>query len=734
MSTSLIIVSNRLPISVKKTENGLEFYPSIGGLATGLAGYTKDKNSKWIGWPGIASDQLTDEEKIEITQKMRDHNCYPVFLTQKQLDGFYNGYSNSILWPLFHGIAIAPSAIKNQKTYWDMYKEVNAVYANHVLKLCEEGSNIWINDYQLILLPALLRQQHLTDKIGFFLHIPFPESKNFVGLENAYDLILGILGAELIGLHTESYANNLISTCKRLKIGLLTEDCIAIYDRIIRITNFPMGIDYARFAYTVKLKSVKKEISSLRNKYIGKKIILTVDRLDPTKGLVERAVAYRDFLQLNPEQIGKTTMIMLVVPSRTQIEEYKNLRVKLEKIINEVNAEFQTPVWQPIEFMYTCIPLEKLVALYQLADIAFIAPLKDGMNLVSKEYIASKPGNNGVLILSKTAGAAEELHDALIVDPSKPKTFVRALEKAISMSQSEMQRRFHNMQKHISVYTVQNWANNFITSLLKSPGLPPVHTKSLSPNWQTEMVTEYSTALKRVLLLDYDGTLTPFVDKPELAEPSIQLKQLLRELAACKQNKVVIVSGRDKNSLGSWFSHIPVTLVAEHGSFIHRHSGNRWYTTSVLDPTWKPMISNILNQFVAKVPGSFIEQKESSLVWHYRVAKPYYVKKYLAPLKRLLQPLVNKLDLKMEQGSMILEIRPSGANKGVSALEFSKNADFVLAIGDDTTDEEMFAVLPKAAWTIKVGPGQTNARYRLKYVNEVHSLLNKLKDQSNSIE
>jgi len=733
MLQNLIIVSNRLPISVKKTENGLEFYPSIGGLATGLAGYTKDKNSKWIGWPGIASDQLNDEEKIEITQKMREHNCYPVFLTQKQLDGFYNGYSNSILWPLFHGIAIAPSAIKNQKTYWDMYKEVNAVYANHVLKLCEEGSNIWINDYQLILLPALLRQQHLTDKIGFFLHIPFPESKKFVGLENANELILGILGAELIGLHTESYANNLIRTCKHFNVGLLTEDCIAIHDRIIRITNFPMGIDYARFAYTVKLKSVKKEISFLKNKYIGKKIILTVDRLDPTKGLVERAIAYRDFLRLNPEQIGKTTMIMLVVPSRTQIEEYKNLRIKLEKQIDEINAEFNTPIWQPIEFMYTCIPLEKLVALYQLADIAFIAPLKDGMNLVSKEYIVSKPSNNGVLILSKTAGAAEELHDALIVDPGKPKTFVRALEKAMLMSQSEMQRRFHNMQKHISVYTVQNWANNFITSLIKSPGLPTVHTKSLSPNWQTEMVTEYSTALKRVLLLDYDGTLTPFVDKPELAEPSIQLKQLLKELATCKQNKVVIVSGRDKDSLDSWFNHIPVTLVAEHGSFIHRPGGNQWHTTSVLDPTWKPMISNILNQYVAKVPGSFVEQKESSLVWHYRVAKPYYVKKYLEPLKRLLQPLVKKLDLKMEQGSMILEIRPSGTSKGASALEFSKNADFVLAIGDDTTDEEMFAVLPKTAWTIKVGPGQTNARYRLKYVNEVHSLLNKLKDQSNPI-
>jgi len=726
MTASLVIVSNRLPISVKRTNDELVYYPSIGGLATGLAGYTKNKKNKWIGWPGIASDSLTVKEKNDITEKLLTHNCYPIFLTQKQLDGFYNGYSNSILWPLFHNMQIAPSAIKQQKSFWDIYKQVNAIYADCVLKLCEHGSSIWINDYQLMLLPALLREKHIHDKIGFFLHIPFPNAKEFASLDNAKDLILGVLGSELIGFHTESYVNNFIKTCQRQKIGLLTEDCIALDDRIIRITNFPMGIDYAKFARAGKLKVVKKEIIQLHNKYRGRKIILTVDRLDPTKGLIERVHAYRKLLLDNEPLHGKITMIMLVVPSRTEIEEYQKLRIQLEKLINRTNAEFRSLIWEPIEYMYTCLPFEKLIPLYQLADVAFISPLIDGMNLVAKEFIASKQNKNGVLILSKTAGAAEELHDALIVNPTNQNSLVKALSRAIVMTKADMRKRLQNMQKHVSTYTVQNWANNYLNSLLTSPSLPVVRTKSLSYSWQQELLAAYSSALKRVLLFDYDGTLAPFVDKPELAEPSVQLKKQMEQISSNKQNRVIIISGRNKESLGEWFNNLPITLVVEHGSLIRRAGEEQWHTEMNFDTSWKPMILTILEQHAIKVPDSFVEQKQNSLVWHYRVAKPYYVQKYLVSLKRLLQPLTQKLNLKVEQGNMILEVRPTSISKSTYALEYSKNADFVLAIGDDTTDEEMFLALPPTAWTIKVGTGNTAARYRVKDVNEVHELLDKL--------
>ncbi len=726
MTASLIIVSNRLPISVKKTEIGLDYYPSIGGLATGLAGFAEDKKFKWIGWPGITSDQLTDKEMVEITKKLLESNCYPVFLTQKQIDGFYNGYSNSILWPLFHDLPIAADALINQNKFWNAYIKVNAMYADSILKICDHDSSIWVNDYQLFILPALLRKQNHFGKIGFFSHIPFPSAKKFMKLKNAKELILGVLGAELIGLHTKSYVRNLINSCQSLKIGLLTQDCIALDDRIIRVTNFPMGIDYAKFVRTQKLKSVRREVIKLQTKYQNKKIILTVDRLDPTKGLVERITAYRDFLRLNSHLQGKIIMTMLVVPSRTEISEYDNLRQQLEKGVTEINNEFQTPNWQPIEYLYTCLSLEKLIALYKNADIAFIVPLKDGMNLVCKEYIACKQSGDGVLILSQTAGASENLHDALIVDPTNPNSLVLALNQAVLMKKTESKKRLSNMNKHISDFTVQKWANNFIDSLLLSPILPDGRTKSLNLKRQKELLINYSTAIKRVLLLDYDGTLTPFVNNPKLAKPSIQLKKQLGQLTANKQNEVVIISGRDKSNLGKWFDNIPLTLVVEHGGFIRKAGEEQWNATVDIDASWKPMIQNIFEQFVKKVPGSFVEQKENSLVWHYRAAKQYYVNKYLSSLEGLLQPLAQKLNLRIEHGSKILETRPNGIGKGNFASDFSGKADFVLAIGDDKTDEEMFSALPPTAWTIKVGPGQTAARYRVNDVDEVLQLLDRL--------
>lgn len=727
MTSNLIIVSNRLPISVKQTDTGLEFYPSIGGLATGLAGYAKNKTNKWIGWPGIASDNLTAAEKDEITIRLLKNNCYPVFLTQKQLDGFYNGYSNSILWPLFHNLNITPTNTNLQNKFWNEYKKVNAIYAEAVLKLCENNSNIWVNDYQLLILPALLRQIHIDNKIGFFLHIPFPKLSIFLKLANARELTLGVLGANLVGFHTSSYAKNFAKNCEYQKIGLLTKDCIALYDRIIRIANYPMGIDYNKFNIASKSKSIYKDYLKLKSNHGNQKVILTVDRLDPTKGLIERISAYRELLLRNDKLIGKVVLIILAVPSRTNIEEYKILKEQVELLINQTNKEFQNLDWKPIEYIYRSLPFKELVPLYQLADIAFIAPLADGMNLVAKEYIASKIDETGVLILSKTAGAAEELHDALIVDPTKPESLLRGLTKALSIPKKDMQKRLNNMQKHISLFTVQHWANNFISSLSESPSLPIVRTKPLSIKLQDSLIENYSAALKRVFLLDYDGTLAPFVDKPELAKPSLELKKQLKQLSYNKQNHVIIISGRNKESLGEWFNDLPITLIVEHGSLIRRAGEKKWHNTKNFDNSWKPMISTILQQHAIKVPGSFVEQKQNSLVWHYRVAKPYYVQKYLESLKHLLQPLAVKLDLKVEQGNMILEVRPNSINKGIPALEYSKNADFTLAIGDDTTDEEMFLALSPIAWTIKVGTGNTAARYRVKDVSEVHNLLNKLK-------
>jgi trehalose 6-phosphate synthase/phosphatase len=724
MSPSLIIVSNRLPVSVKKTNGKLEFYPSIGGLATGLAGYATNRRNKWIGWPGVASEEVTETEKLQIVAELKKHNCYPVFLSRKQLDDYYNGYSNSILWPLFHEAPVSGKAQSQKDTYWKSYRKVNAAFAEATLALSRKGSRIWVHDYQLLLLPALLRRERPDDKIGFFLHIPFPTAPNFTGLKYGEALVAGMLGADLIGFHTKGYVENFLESCQQYDVGVVQDKEIILQGRVARATDFPMGIDYEKYARAAKTRSVRNELAKLRLKYLGLKVILTVDRLDPTKGLVERTRAYQELLRQNPSLKRKVVMVMLAVPSRTDIDEYKKLRQKLEKLVAEVNEEFGTRRWKPIEYLYQSMPFPQLAALYQRADVAFIVPLRDGMNLVAKEYLASKPKQNGVLVLSKTAGAAQELKEAVQVDPARPQSLVRGLTRALTMPEHELKNRVNSMQDLLSTATVQTWAGGFMKTLRKSGPRNNLRTPSLSKPRIKAIIAAFNASASRTIFLDYDGVLTPFADIPAAARPTKALKLLLKKLAA--RAKVVIVSGRPRSELEAWLGDLGATLIAEHGAVTLAADKKRWHVTD-MDLSWKQRILLILEKYAALTPGAFVEEKDYSLVWHYRKAKTYYAHKNLVILKRMLVPIARLHDLNVQQGNMILEVRPQSIHKGTAASsQLKDNTEFVLAIGDDFTDEDMFASMPPHAFTIKVGAGRTAARYRAKNVSEVLALLKKL--------
>ncbi|MEO6760944.1 MAG: bifunctional alpha,alpha-trehalose-phosphate synthase (UDP-forming)/trehalose-phosphatase [Candidatus Saccharimonadales bacterium] len=718
----LIIVSNRLPVSVKKVTGKLEFYPSIGGLATGLASYTKHPGTKWIGWPGIASEDLTETDKLAISRGLKKYRCYPVFLTKKQLEDYYNGYSNGILWPLFHGVPIAESVRQNQAKLWLAYKRVNTIFADEVLALSPERSTIWIHDYQLLLVPEILRLQRTRDQIGFFLHIPFPESKPFSKLPESQDLIAGLLGANLIGFHTENYVDNFLDCISANDNWLVEHHKVILPNRVVRVTDFPMGIDYGKYVRANRSVAVKKELLKLRAKYSGRKVILTVDRLDPTKGLVERAEAYREFLVQNPKLRGKVVLVMLAVPSRSEIDEYKRLKSKLETLIKDINKQFGTALWRPIDYMYTSLPFEKVTALYQRANVAFIAPLRDGMNLVAKEFIASKSGKDGVLILSNTAGAAQELTEAILVDPKRPASLVSGLQKALGMPRTELAARLRPMQKHLSEATVQKWAKDFVGSLNYT------QTRQLSEKITVQLIQDFNQSKKRLLLLDYDGVLVGFKDDPEKAILPNPVKRSIRLLANMPRTTIVIVSGRRKVDLATWFHGMPVNLSAEHGAFWRETGETRWQKADDTPKTdWRADIKPILDKYTTLTPGAFVEQKSTALVWHYRTAQPYAAQKNLVILKRLLKPLATPLKLLVKQGNMILEIKPANTNKGIAVSKWLKSKpDFILCIGDDYTDEDMFAVLLDTSYSVKVGRGRSLARFRLKNSMEVRTLLNRL--------
>jgi trehalose 6-phosphate synthase/phosphatase len=720
--SSIIIVSNRLPVSVKKTEDGIELYPSAGGLATAMSSYASKKNNLWIGWPGIDADDLTEKDKRLITKKLADYNCAPVFLTKKQVDDFYNGYSNTILWPFFHSME---ADFTHEARFYKAYREVNELFHDALIALTRPGATVWVHDYQLLLLPEMLRKDRPGDSIGFFLHIPFPPIENFRMLNHAGTLLRGILGADLAGFHTKNYVSAFLDACQELTSATPIKGGVALKERAVRVADFPIGIDYVKFAAASREKEVQRELHAIQRKYKGKKIILTVDRLDPTKGFMERLDAYETFLTETPALHGKVVMLMLAVPSRGEVEAYRRLKVDVEAKVKSINKQFGNKQWKPVAYMYKSVSFEVLNALYQAADVAFVAPIRDGMNLVAKEYVASQNTNKGILILSETAGAAQELRDALLVSHEQPRTLVSALKKAIDMPRKELKKRVTTMQNVVSLNTVQDWAGGFMSSLSK-----PITTKQvpyLNKTRTTNLISNAQGANYRLFIFDYDGVLVPFKDDPAEASPSSEVVAMLKRLAEQKRTSVVVISGRSLHDLDEWLGHLPITLVAEHGAMIRRKGSSKWQAVVRVPAVWKKILKPALQKHATDTPGAFVEEKNFSLVWHYRNATPYYAQKNIAILKTALKPALRQYGLQLHLGNKILEVKRPENTKGkaVKAL-LNKPYDFILALGDDYTDEDTFKALPRRAFTIKVGRGSTRARYRMKTVGEVQSLIKRL--------
>ena len=718
----MIIVSNRLPVSVKKVNDKLEFHNSIGGLATGLASYTKSPKNKWIGWPGINSEDLTEADKKEISTQLAKRNCYPVFLAKKQVDEFYNGYSNEVLWPFFHSL---PVPAKKLDKHWDTYKRVNLLFADVVMGVARPKSTIWIHDYQLMLVPQMIRFSRPRDVTGFFLHTPFPPAKSFVKLPHAKSILKGLLGSDLIGFHTPEYVQNFMDACVDLRVGHASEGQVILQNRAVQVGDFPISIDYEKFTEANNSDIVRDVYKKLKQKFGKYKVILAFERLDPSKGFIERLRAYREFLQQNPEFQGKVIMLMIAVPSRTDIPIYQKLKTDVEQLVREINKEFGMPGWKPVHYLYKAIPFEEVPAYYQIADIAFITPIRDGMNLMAKEYVASKANKKGVLILSETVGAAQELTNALLVNPKKPSTLVEGLAKAMTMTPKELKQRLDEMQQHLSVYTVHKWKRTFAKSLQSSGILTGRRTRSLNARYYEQLIKDFAHSVRPAIILDYDGVLSPFFDEPKKAKPTNRVYTLLESLAGAVRNDLIIISGRSRQDIDEWFNKLPATLAAEHGALVRPYGTKKWQAESVFAGSWKQILMPTLEKYAAKTPGAFVEQKETSLVWHYRKASPYYAQKNITILKRVLRPFLKAYGLVLHNGNMILELKAAhSSNKGKAVKEWLYGTeDFILCIGDDYTDEDMFAAMPENAYTVKVGPGSTLAKFRLPDDDSVVKLL-----------
>jgi trehalose 6-phosphate synthase/phosphatase len=721
----LLVISNRLPITVTKRESKIRYNPSVGGLATGLSSLSRTYHNIWIGWPGIALERIR-AEKNRIKHKLMQENYHPVFIKQHDLENYYYGFCNRTIWPLFHYFTQYSTYNRRQ---WDSYINVNEAFCNEIVKIARSDDTIWIHDYHLLLLPQLLRNKLPDATIGFFLHIPFPSSEVFRVLPPRKEIVRGMLGADLIGFHTYDYAHHFIQTTRRLLGYEHSKAQITVDNRIVKVDAFPMGIDYDRFHDEAQKESVKLEMKKIFGRVGERKIIISIDRLDYTKGIAQRLEAFDYFLDTNPKYREKVTLILVAVPSRTGVEQYALLKREVDELISRINGKYGTIGWIPIWYLYRFLPFNNLVPLYSVADVALVTPIRDGMNLIAKEYLATKTDQRGVLILSEMAGASKVLSEAIIVNPNNKEEIAGAIRYALQMPQQEQIRRNEVMQKRLKRYNVERWAYDFIEVLTRTKKKQyEMVSKNLKPMMRAKLLKDFQKSNRRLLLLDYDGTLVSFVSDPSKAKPDHAITNILRRLAANRRNEIVIVSGRDRKTLDNWFGKMDLGLIAEHGVW-YRERAKPWQIIKKLSGDWKDQIRPILELYVDRTPGSIIEEKDFSLVWHYRKTEQTLGERRAIDLKERLLDITAPLNLAVLEGSKVIEVKNAGTNKGnASKIWLDREPwEFILAIGDDWTDEDTFAIVPETAYSIKVGIGYTKARFTIPAPEDARRLLAEMK-------
>lgn len=722
-SGKVIIASNRLPVKVQFKNEEWLYHSSEGGLATGLGSVYQQGENVWVGWPGAS----IENEKIQgiIKKDFKEKKLVPVFLSDKEIELYYEGFSNDTLWPLFHYF---PSFASYHKQQWESYKEVNQKFADAILEIAQPQDTIWIHDYQLLLVPQMIRAALPDISIGFFQHIPFPSFEVFRLIPWREELLKGLLGADLIGFHTYDDVRHFMSATIRITNTQANVNELIWENRNVIVDAFPMGIDYDKYKNSLFSVQTRRNEQKLYQLMGDKKLMISIDRLDYSKGVPERLKAFELFLEKYPEQREQVIFLQLVVPSRDTVKQYASLKEEINRMVSDINAKHGTLSWQPIHYFYRSFPLEMLSALYGAADIALVTPLRDGMNLVCKEYIASRIHKTGVLILSEMAGAAKELYEALIINPTNKEAVADAIYQAIKMPEDEQIRRMEQLQHTVQTFNINHWVNNFMNKLAEvKQKQQELSTRIITPSIEQHIVETYQQATKRLIFLDYDGTLVSFKVDPLKAEPTPQLLQVLKSFYSDRNNKVVIISGRKKETLDKWLGHLPIDIIAEHGAWI-KESTKDWEIASNLNNEWIQELYPLLKQFELKTPGSFIEEKDYSLAWHYRKVDAGLASLRVQEIKGNMKYTAANLGLQILEGNKVVEIKSANINKGNAARQLlnGTTADFILAIGDDQTDEDTFKAMPPEAFTIKVGDGMSAATFFLSSPTEVIQFLERL--------
>ncbi len=708
----IVVASNRLPFTIQRGAEGLERRPSPGGLVSALEPVLNKRGGTWIGWPGLA---LQGDE--EIPSGGEPYRIAPVQLSETEIARYYHGFSNRTLWPLLHSL---PVHARFSRRDFETYARVNQRFADQAVAEAESAELIWIHDYQLMLAPGHVRVAVPEARLAFFLHIPFPPYDIFRLLPWDRELLRGLLACDLIGFHVSGYARNFLDCVERRLGSRVDHETMIVEhgDRAVQVGVFPIGIEFDSFEERARRAAVQPETQT-------EHVVLGVDRLDYTKGIPERIQAFERLLELYPEHREQVVLLQLTVPSRSQVAEYRELKRAIDELVGNVNGRFATASWSPIRYLYRSLTPERLAALYRDADVALVTPLRDGMNLVAKEFVASQVNQPGVLVLSSLAGAAETMREALIVNPYDVDETAESIHRALCMDETERRSRMVALRKREKRDNVHAWVNGFLSHAASSRAtLDPIRAADFR-SW----LGSYLNRPRLALFLDYDGTLTGIRDHPAQAQLDDPMRRVIERCAARSDTDVAIISGRSLEAIRELIGHPGLTYAGNHGLEIEGHGLPSFRHEDLVHYQHR---IHTLEQELEEVTleGAWTEAKGPTLTYHFRQVPPDRRHELIERARTI----ISSAGFQARDAQLAIEARPPiGWDKGHAVLHILR-ARYGLAwvedvrviyVGDDQTDEDAFRLLAGLAMTFRVGPADTltSATRRLPNVAAVRALL-----------
>ncbi|CAA3029350.1 alpha,alpha-trehalose-phosphate synthase [UDP-forming] 1 [Olea europaea subsp. europaea] len=677
----LLVVANRLPVSaVRKDKDSWLLEINAGGLVSALL--VKDFEARWIGWAGVNVPDEVGQKAL--TKALAEKRCIPVFLDEEIVHQYYNGYCNNILWPLFHYLGLPQedrlATTRSFQSQFAAYKKANQMFADVVNKHYVEGDVVWCHDYHLMFLPKCLKERNSKMKVGWFLHTPFPSSEIHKTLPSRSELLNAVIAADLVGFHTYDYARHFVSACTRILGIEATPEGVEDQGRLTRVAAFPIGIDSERFIRALGVPQVQKHMKELKERFDGRKVMLGVDRLDMIKGIPQKLLAFEKFLEEKPSWHDKVVLLQIAVPTRTDVPEYQKLSSQVHEIVGRINGRFGTLTAVPIHHLDRSLDFQALCALYAVTDVALVTSLRDGMNLVSYEFVACQDSKKGVLILSEFAGAAQSLGaGAILVNPWNVTEVAAAIEQALIMPAEEREKRHQHNFEHVSSHTAQQWAEFFVSELNDTVIEAQERIRRVPPQLVfSDAIKHYLQSTNRLLILGFNATLTEPVDTPgrrrgdQIKEMELklhpELKVPLKMLCNDPNTTIVVLSGSERSVLDDNFGDFDMWLAAENGMFLRSAKG-RWMTTMPehLNMDWVDSVKHVFEYFTARTPRSHFERRETSLVWNYKYTDIEFGRLQARDmLQHLWTGPIGNSSVDVVQGSHSVEMRAVGVTKGAA--------------------------------------------------------------------